>query len=53
MHPASMRPPPAALASRKKRREVLMVLPSAMDQTSRESLVSTPAAVLMASRIRT
>ncbi len=51
--PERRRPPPAAEASRKKRREVLMVLPSAMVQTSRVSLVSTPAAVLMASRMRT
>ena len=34
-------------------RGVRSVLPSAMDQTSRVSVVSTPAAVLMASRMRT
>src|SRR5690606_42120126 len=58
MHPARRRPSPAAEASRKKRREVFTVLPlsavsRAVDQTSRVTRVSTPAAVLLASRLLT
>src|SRR5689334_6802391 len=57
MHPVRTRPPPAAEARRKKRRELFTVsllgVSSAMDQASRVSLGSTPAAVLIASRMRT